>query len=102
MQGAGRAQGRGGAKGHEGRGERRKCCEEGGQVERRGANIEPLSINIARGHPINGEQRDGGDDARQQANTSPLLHPNIIFFDESTLEKARFELKSGGTPITHP
>ena len=63
MQGEGRAEGRGGAKGHEGRGEQGKCCEEGGQVERTGANNGPVNFNIAPGYPINGEQRDGGDDA---------------------------------------
>ena len=54
MQGEGRGEGRGGAKGHEGRGEKEKYCEEGGQVERRGANNGPLNFNIAPGLPING------------------------------------------------
>ena len=64
MQGEGRPEGRGGDKGHEGSGERRKCCEEGGQVERRAANNGPVNFNIAPGYPINGCKRDGGDDAR--------------------------------------
>ena len=56
MQGEGRAEGRGGAKGHEGRGEQGKCCEEGGQVERTGANNGPVNFNIAPGYPINGSE----------------------------------------------